>query len=506
MAESELPTQDKEESEPPSYAMVESKLPSPAEFSKMHISERNELIQGILQYDPNNKWFQYKNPSSANTTVIINPAADHNGAFADSKPSVAQMVGLLDSSVIVARVGSTSELSELIDRLPENIDFIQLGGHGSPSSQQFGEESFLSVDDLKNNSLITDKLNKKLSPNATILIRGCSTGSFAVCTNYAEQMAHNLNASGGSRKIVAPIENSLNLDLVTSSIRMKDIRFKHITVWGDEGVQHGEDYSLVVNPKRNLPAKPLYEAQPEQSEFTPKKAYSISGSDLQPSSSENNIKTRKILEYVQSENVHLGSLRLNDIRDEEAVLGLGKFNPGQVEWLRIEGLAQTSSADVFIEALRVAKTKLACNCDFSLKALESGPPQPSTLEHLDVRSVTDDNGQSGGGLKEWDKFSNLKRLGADASFILNSAKNSNLERITVYGNEIGDISKMVNGQSLLERIIRQAPGAKKMSFEIDARDKTDFQELLNSINAKDGVGTWRLDYKSQNRVEFQRTS
>ena len=195
-----------------------------------------------------------------------------------------------------------------------------------------------------------------------------------------------------------------------------------------------------------------------------------------------------------------------NLRDEQVELVINNLNPGQVDLLRIEGLAQTTKADtVFKKSLNVAKTKLACNCAFSLKALKGEPGVPPfTIEHLDVRSVAPEGQQTGLTKEDWTQFPNLRQLGADPSFILESASNPNIRLLTVYGNEIGDLARIENGRTQFARILTQVPSAKRVKFEIDPRDTTDFQKLLDEVNSQQGAGKWFISYQTKDRISIEK--
>ncbi len=134
-----------------------------------------------------------------------------------------------------------------------------------------------------------------------------------------------------------------------------------------KGVKAGHDYSLVVNPRRNLGAKPLVDVWVK--DIKAGQAYSISKGDV----------VYDRMEAIGKGKLQITSLRLNDLRDAEAASALQDLGVGQVDLLRVEGLSQKAAGDeIFTQALRVVKIKLACNCQFSWEALDAGSPTWNT--------------------------------------------------------------------------------------------------------------------------------
>lgn len=120
--------------------------------------------------------------------VIILPLADYNGAFASNVEVYDKLRAKAASLGLEVRVGEAADVKKLYTRLKRwdklyrksyKIEFVVVGGHGSPDSITFGpywkSHRSLSSDKVEHNKF-AERAKTFLAPEAPIVFNACSTG------------------------------------------------------------------------------------------------------------------------------------------------------------------------------------------------------------------------------------------------------------------------------------------------------------------------------------------
>ena len=181
--------------------------------------------------------FDTKDDQSLPYGIVINPKADHNGAFAGGPDGGAianvwkTLKGKFRLRIFEAssRFGVARTLIRTEQRYQHDgggkIAFAMIGGHGEPDSIQFGDGENavrLGIDDLGGSVGVAAK-NKFFEPNPTIILSSCSTGKYG---GIGQELSAVLGARVIGPDVPTPLP-SVSVSLDASGKPKFDVTYKN---------------------------------------------------------------------------------------------------------------------------------------------------------------------------------------------------------------------------------------------------------------------------------------
>lgn len=159
----------------------------------------------------------------AKTALLLLPKHDHNGAF-EKKTALANTLRKYGYNVVSVRVGCVSEMEQIIENVAKKygkLDFLQIGGHGTPNTITLGDDRTLGAIATRISKISDHDLfflrNVKLG--GTIFLDSCSTGG---TTEIEENIATYIARNAQYRRVVFSPIIAYNYDVRAKEVTLHD--------------------------------------------------------------------------------------------------------------------------------------------------------------------------------------------------------------------------------------------------------------------------------------------